>query len=492
MTAPEFDRAIRELAAQARHAASKATVDDTFKSSNILAISADHTGRPHVEASLRRGLDALDTALRDPAMFNNLAVRVALERERRVVKNLANKRDAETNRLSQNPPNPYPGRPDADRFIPGPVTAILLDPELPRLEGDKLAARVVHILATTKRQTVRRGHNALAAAMMMTGPVAVIALNIAQVRATWFTILMLAAVLGSVTGAAMTYDTTRHPRYPRLSLDDACALAALTCDHHQLGQWARAMQSLNTTADYGPSFASLPTDPIEGRRELLAKLKTGRKAMAHLKKDIADASTTRPAGALTSPTPTPMPQPAAVDRERRIAQVHAAVAELDAEWLEYRLDIHAWFLSKPQLRNNDDPVIKAYRDAHAELRDLADALTADATDSQITTAQQAARRALTAWGAANTHALKIGVSDLTPSEEAALKRLHGLVATLNDRSTPKSMWADLKTAIIRTMDKLTVTSFDLDVVAALPVIAAESRLRALPAAPTAAVDEPAP
>lgn len=490
MTAPEFDRTIRELAAQARHAASKATVDDTFKSSNILAISADYTGRPHVEASLRRGLDALDSALRDPVMFNNLAVRVALERERRVVKSLANKRDAEADRLIQNSPDPYPWRPDADRFIPGPVTMILLDPGLPRLDGERLAARVVHILAITDRQTVRRGHNAVAAAMMMTGPVAVIALNIAQVRATWFTILLLAAVLCCGAGVAMTYDAMRRPRYPRLSLDDACALAALTCDHHQLGQWARAMQSLNTTADYGPSFASLPTDPIEGRRELLAKLKTGRKAMAHLKMDIADASTTRPAGETTSQTPPPPSTTA--DRGRRIAEVHAAVAELDAEWLEYRLDIHAWFLSKPQLRNNDDPVIKAYRDAHAELRDLADALIADAPDSQITAAQQAARRALTAWGAANTHALKIGVSDLTPSEEAALKRLHGLVATLNDRSTPKSMWADLKTAIIRTMDKLTVTSFDLDVVAALPVIAAESRLRALPAAPTAAVDEPAP
>ena len=58
----------------------------------------------------------------------------------------------------------------------------------------------------------------------------------------------------------------------------------------------------------------------------------------------------------------------------QIADIHAAINELDAEWLDYQLDLEAWFITKPQLRNLNDPVIKAYRatrrtneidDAHA-------------------------------------------------------------------------------------------------------------------------------
>lgn len=106
--------------------------------------------------------------------------------------------------------------------------------------------------------------------------------------------------------------------------------------------------------------------------------------------------------------------PDAPDKARRIAQVRDAVAELDAEWLDYQLDLHAWFLSKPQLRNLTDPIIKAYRDAEADLRDRAAALTEHSTGTQITAAETAARTALKAWGTANSHALAIGVSTSAP------------------------------------------------------------------------------
>lgn len=82
-------------------------------------------------------------------------------------------------------------------------------------------------------------------------------------------------------------------------------------------------------------------------------------------------------------------------------------------------------------------------------------------------------------GTANRHALSIGVSALTPSEGAALHTLHGLVAQLDDRATPKAMWPNLIKAITSTMDKFTTVPFILGDIAKLPVIEAESRLREL-------------
>lgn len=166
-------------------------------------------------------------------------------------------------------------------------------------------------------------------------------------------------------------------------------------------------------------------------------------------------------------------------RSQRIAEVHAAIAELDQEWLEYELDLRAWFLTKPQLRNNNDPVIAAYRDAYATLRDKAEELNDTATEHQIADAQHAARTALKTWHDANDHAQARGVNNLSPSESAALTRLYGLVSQLNDPATPKAMWPQLIATITRTMDKLTTVPFTLDYIAKQPVIEVESRLREL-------------
>lgn len=177
------------------------------------------------------------------------------------------------------------------------------------------------------------------------------------------------------------------------------------------------------------------------------------------------------------------------ERAAKIAEVHAAIKELDDEWVQYRLSTYDWHLGKPALRNPHDPVTKAFTDAHGELLALSDDLSPSATDKHIDAAHDAARRALKAWGEANNHAIKIGVSNLSASEEAALTRLHGLVNQLNDRSTPKEMWPQLISAITRTMDKLVTVPYNLSDIAELPVIHAESRLRALEQAP-AASEEP--
>lgn len=331
---------------------------------------------------------------------------------------------------------------DTNTVVIGPVQSILLDPTLATLTATRTDARVERvqqiISATTSKPI---GAHAALLLLYMIGIIGCIHLR------TDLHVPLVLALLGAVlcaAGAGRTASALHRrgvrikgpgdihipPRYPAITLDEGLQLATIT-------------PQLWHNPDPGSPLAGLPnptTPTAQG-----------------------------PAGETAEHE----------DRRRRIADIHAAINELDAEWLDYQLDLQAWFLTKPQLRNLNDPVIKAYRDADAALRDHADNLTDHCTDTQITAAEDAARTALKAWGTANRHALSIGVSALTPSEEAALHTLHGLVAQLNDRATPKAMWPNLIKAITRTMDKLTTVPFTLGDIAKLPVIEAESRLREL-------------
>lgn len=345
----------------------------------------------------------------------------------------------------------------------GPVQAILLDPLLTSFTGDLRTARVQQILAETKP----------APFLVEVAPVLLPLVGICGLGGllTAGHVPMLLALPASIVlFVSMLIPRRRHAylrgpnrvvvpaRYPKITLDDALQLAALA-------------PKLRHTA---PSRTSSPTPGTLNHRpehahgritQLFADVAADRASAERLPSRVNGGSSTTVADQ--------------ADRRRRIAEVHAAVAELDAEWLDYQLDLHAWFLAKPQLRNLNDPVTKAYRQAEADLRDRADDLTDNSTDQQITDAQEAARLALKAWDTANRHAMKIGVSTLSPTEEAALHRLHGLVGQLNDRATPKAMWPQLINAITRTMDKLTTVPCTLADIAKLPVIESESRLRAI-------------
>ncbi|BCI84469.1 hypothetical protein MTY66_60940 (plasmid) [Mycolicibacterium sp. TY66] len=165
------------------------------------------------------------------------------------------------------------------------------------------------------------------------------------------------------------------------------------------------------------------------------------------------------------------------DHSRDIAEVHAAIAELDREWLEYQLDLHDWWLAKPQLRNDNDPAVREFRDAQYELRELAQNLSTTSTGEQVSTALAAARRALKAWGAANTRALALGVTGLGASEEAALHTLYGLASQLNDPHTPEAQCPQIVNHITRIMPKLVTVPCTLADIAVLPAI--ERRLKAI-------------
>lgn len=164
--------------------------------------------------------------------------------------------------------------------------------------------------------------------------------------------------------------------------------------------------------------------------------------------------------AASDPAPELPPDiPAAGDkREHRIATVHAVIAQLDAEWFSYEIDLEAYYLTRPLLRDPNVAQTAAYQAALYDLRERSDGLTDDSSAQDIDDAEHAAEAALLAWGAANDHAQAVGVSDRSPSERAALKRLYALTGQLADPATPEPMCQALSEAITREMDRLAAST----------------------------------
>lgn len=164
--------------------------------------------------------------------------------------------------------------------------------------------------------------------------------------------------------------------------------------------------------------------------------------------------------AASDPAPDlPSDIPAAVDtREHRIATVHAVIAQLDAEWFSYEIDLEAYYLTRPLLHVSSVASTATYQRALYDLRERADGLTDKCSAQDIDDAEHAAEAALLAWGAANDHAQAVGVSDRSPAERAALKRLYALTGQLADPATPEPMCQALSEAITREMDRLAAST----------------------------------
>lgn len=160
-------------------------------------------------------------------------------------------------------------------------------------------------------------------------------------------------------------------------------------------------------------------------------------------------------------------------RDKRVARVvgvQAALMQLDAEWLSYEMDLDAYYLTKPLLRDPEVAETAAYQAALYELRTLAESLGESCTAAQLDAAEQAADAALLAWGEANDHALAVGVSDRSPTERAALRRLHALTGQLADPSTPEPMCRSLIEAISREMAKLTTVPASWEHLSRVPAL----------------------
>lgn len=161
---------------------------------------------------------------------------------------------------------------------------------------------------------------------------------------------------------------------------------------------------------------------------------------------------------------------AKLPREKIVAGVRAALAQLDSEWLAYELDTEAYYLIKPVLRDHEDAVIREYHDAMYTLREACDDLDASDTPQRVKHASELADKTLRAWDATNRHALKAGVSTLSPVERAALRRIHAMVSQLTDSATPRAMVSTLLNRMKDEIGKLERTPVPWTSVENLPAI----------------------
>lgn len=167
------------------------------------------------------------------------------------------------------------------------------------------------------------------------------------------------------------------------------------------------------------------------------------------------------------------------------AGVRQALTDLFAEWADYRLDIEAWYLTKPLLHDVTGTVETtiAYETALQDLVAAVDNLHTTTAPVDLAAASAIADRAWAAWHEANDYAAQVGLGDRTPTERAALQRLTKLVtrltrSTANDPELPK-----LKRDIQSCLDKVTTVAVTWNDIAALPAAERAGLLPQLAPAP---------
>lgn len=157
----------------------------------------------------------------------------------------------------------------------------------------------------------------------------------------------------------------------------------------------------------------------------------------------------------------------------RVAKIRETHEALITEWGLYKLDIAAWYLRKPLLRDctGTVPATAEYQRAMAALEHEVETITTDWTDEQISAAEEIADHAWAAWHAANDYAESVGLDDRTPTERAALQRLAVLVErlTLSPAGDPEA--AQVKREIERCLAHVTTVSASITDIVTLPAIA---------------------
>lgn len=161
-----------------------------------------------------------------------------------------------------------------------------------------------------------------------------------------------------------------------------------------------------------------------------------------------------------------------------VADVRQELDALLPEWASYRLDIEAWYISKPLLHDTTGtvPTTVAYEQAMQDLVAAVDELPPDALQSRIDVAAQLADVAWRAWHAADEYAGRVGLGDRTPTERAALQRLGKLVERLTRSAAADPELPIVKRAIQDCLDKITTVSASWGDIATLPAIEAAGLL----------------
>lgn len=163
------------------------------------------------------------------------------------------------------------------------------------------------------------------------------------------------------------------------------------------------------------------------------------------------------------------------------ADVRHALDDLLAEWATYRLDVEAWYLTKPLLHDVTGTVetTVAYETALQDLADAVEDLYDGSTHDEIVAASALADRAWSAWHDANDYAARVGLGDRTPTERAALQRLSKLVTRLTRSAADDPELPAIKRDIQTCLDKITTVAVSWTDIAALPAVERAELLRQL-------------
>lgn len=154
------------------------------------------------------------------------------------------------------------------------------------------------------------------------------------------------------------------------------------------------------------------------------------------------------------------------------ADVRHALDDLLAEWAAYRLDVEAWYLTKPLLHDVTGTVetTVAYETALQDLIAAVDNLHGTSTNAEVMAASALADRAWSAWHEANDYAGRVGLGDRTPTERAALQRLSKLVTRLTRSTLDDPEVSAIRRDIQTCLDKVTTVAVSWGDIAALPAV----------------------
>lgn len=303
-----------------------------------------------------------------------------------------------------------------------PIEAILLDPLVPQLNGDDQVARVKQILSTITGPADGRLQGPIQS-LAMAGVFALGVLLLNHMAGDFPPVGVVLVILG---GVLFTVDVVTKVVESRrsnvLSFEEAMRLAAA----------ARVL-------DGGPRGAR------RSRGESLDA------SSPH-----AGSANNGDSGQLT------------VDQARQ------TLIDLRSEWLAYKLDTEAWYLTKPLLRDTTGTVATtvAYENAMLDLSAAVEELADDAPQHRVNAVGQLADAAWSAWYAANEYAAKVGLGDRTPTERAALERLAKLVDRLTRAGAGDPELALVKREIQSCLDKISTVSVSWRDIAELPAIEA--------------------
>lgn len=312
----------------------------------------------------------------------------------------------------------------------GPALAVLTDPLVPTLSGDALDERLQLLISAHSTGRLQR---AGAAGVVITGAITTAGLYLTETASGMVGLTPLA--LWALAPLVNAYRPPVGGRGRRLEWS---AVGFRPIDLDVAREFAAARQQQGTAEARGRAVPAAPTQH-------------------HAAADPDEAS----------------------DTHEAIAAALTVLDDLDRAWLEFITDtspdgLRAFYFDMPALwaKPPAEPVLH-YQAALYELREFLEGVPSAPSADEGWRAGVVAERAVTAWGAARSYAVQVGVGDgRSPKELSAARQLPKLIAQFVDAGTTAAQAGRLKVLIEEQMAQLT-TRPATEHVAAINVLGGE-------------------